>query len=350
MTMSLLEIFDPKARPRPIGIDLGTTNSIVAYVSDGRPVALTTCDGTSLLPSVVHYAPEGGVVVGRAAQARATREPERTLASVKRFMGRGADDPETRRLGTYAFVAPSTPEEAKSVRFRVGGRVVSPVEVSAEILKALKHNAEDELRSVGGAVITVPAYFDDAQRQATRDAARLAGLNVLRLLNEPTAAAIAYGLDNQSEGTFVVYDLGGGTFDVSILKLTRGVFEVASTSGDSALGGDDFDHRVYCWVLEQAGLSALGPRDQRLLHQKARAAKEDLTDHPETSITALLEQGEAIDLTLTQEKFFEITRHLVDKTMAPMWKALADARLHKADIDGVVLVGATPASQRCGSC
>src|SRR5579883_1005160 len=231
----LFEIFDPKAAPRPIGIDLGTTNSLVAYVSNERPVAIADCDLEVLVPSVVTYMPDGQVVVGRRAQLLAPEHPADTIVSVKRFMGRGADDPETRRLGPYAFVDPA-PGEANTVRFRVAGppagRVVTPVEVSAEILRALKAQAQDKLPNVGGAVITVPAYFDDAQRQATKDAARLAGLEVLRLLNEPTAAALAYGLEKKKNGTIAVYDLGGGTFDVTVLVLDDGVFQVRSTGGD----------------------------------------------------------------------------------------------------------------------
>ena len=200
--MTLLEIFDPKARPRPVGIDLGTTNSLVARVRDGKPMVIVDCDDAALLPSAVHYDERGAVIVGADALRLAAADPSETIVSVKRFMGRGADDPETKRLGTYEFVAPKTPEEAKSVRFKVHDNVVTPVEVSAEILKALRLRAEDELRTVGGVVITVPAYFDDAQRQATKDAGRLAGLDVLRLLNEPTAAALAYGLEKQKNGLF----------------------------------------------------------------------------------------------------------------------------------------------------
>src|SRR5277367_412548 len=276
--MSLLEIFDPKARPRPIGIDLGTTNSLVARVRDDRPYVIADCDQERLVPSAVYYDDRGGVVVGRQALRLAAEHPRDTIVSVKRFMGRGADDPETRRLGTYELVAPRTPEEAKSVRFKAGGREVSPVEVSAEILKALKRNAEDELRSVGGAVITVPAYFDDAQRQATKDAGRLAGLDVLRLLNEPTAAALAYGLEKRKNGLFAVDDLGGGTFDVTVLLLDNGVFQVKSTGGDSALGGDDMDR-----ALAQRLLSTMKAPDDnaalvRLALDTARRVKHALTD------------------------------------------------------------------------
>lgn len=218
--------------------------------------------------------------------------------------------------------------------------IKSPVEVSAEILKVLKQRAE---RSLGGeltgAVITVPAYFDDAQRQATKDAARLAGLNVLRLLNEPTAAAVAYGLDHGSEGIFVVYDLGGGTFDVSILHLSKGVFEVLATNGDSALGGDDFDRRIFCWILEQAKVPPIGPEDTRLLLTKAREAKEQLTDHNETRITCMLANGILVDLVLDTPTFAELTRHLVAKTLTPTRKALRDAQIEITDVQGVVMVG-----------
>ena len=216
----------------------------------------------------------------------------------------------------------------------------SPVEISAEILKALKQRAEKALGGeLVGAVITVPAYFDDAQRQATKDAARLAGLNVLRLLNEPTAAAVAYGLDNGAEGTYVIYDLGGGTFDVSILRLSKGVFEVLATNGDSALGGDDFDRRIFCWALEQARLAPVSAEDTRTLLSKAREAKEWLTEHAEAQITSVLSDGEVVNLTLTSEKFSELAEHLISKTLVPIRKAMRDAGLTVEDIKGVVLVG-----------
>jgi molecular chaperone DnaK (HSP70) len=238
----LFEIFDPKARPRPIGIDLGTTHSLVACVRNERPEAISDCDNEVLLPSVVAYLREG-VIVGRDAKKKAALHPRETIVSVKRFMGRGANDPETRALGPYLF-EDAKEGEANVVRFRIGDRSVTPVEVSAEILRTLKRLAEDELLAVGGAVITVPAYFDDAQRQATKDAGKLAGLEVLRLLNEPTAAALAYGLEKKKNGHFAVYDLGGGTFDITILFLEDGVFQVKSTGGDSALGGDDMDRLI----------------------------------------------------------------------------------------------------------
>ena len=239
----LLEIFDPKAPPRAIGIDLGTTHSLVAFVRDGKPSVIADCDGESLLPSIVHYDVHGHALVGKAARALALEHPQDTLVSVKRFMGRGADDPETWAMGPYRFLTRGA-NDPNVVRFAVRDRAVTPVEASAEILRTLKRLAEDELRTVGGAVITVPAYFDDAQRQATKDAGKLAGLDVLRLLNEPTAAALAYGLDKRQNGHFVVYDLGGGTFDVTVLFLEDGVFQVKSTGGDSVLGGDDFDRAI----------------------------------------------------------------------------------------------------------
>jgi molecular chaperone HscA len=218
--------------------------------------------------------------------------------------------------------------------------VKSPVEVSAEILKLLRARAEESLAGdLAGAVITVPAYFDDAQRQATKDAGKLAGLNVLRLLNEPTAAAIAYGLDNAAEGIYAVYDLGGGTFDISILKLSKGVFEVMATNGDAALGGDDFDQRLFCWVVERAKLAPLSAEDTRLLLVKSRAAKEFLTAHSEVRISAVLGSGEAVDVTVTQQEFQDMTRPLVAKTLSPTRKALRDARLDVAEIKGVVMVG-----------
>src|SRR6188768_297697 len=281
----LLDIFDPKAAPRAVGIDLGTTNSIVAYVRDGAPAALTTCDGAPLLPSVVHYAKSGAILVGRAAKAQLTREPERTIASVKRFMGRDASDPETTRLGAHRFAEPANEEEARSVRFDVG-RKVTPVEVSAEILKSLKQSAVDQLRGVGGVVITVPAYFDDAQRQATKDAGRLAGLEVLRLLNEPTAAALAYGLEKKQDGLFAVYDLGGGTFDITILRLEDGVFEVKSTGGDSALGGDDMDRAIAEDMFRHLGVDSKTAKPEviALLLETARNVKHGLTDNERVEV------------------------------------------------------------------
>jgi molecular chaperone HscA len=352
--MTLFEIFDPKARPRPIGIDLGTTNSLVARVRDERPLVITDCDGEALLPSAVHYDPRGNVLVGRDALRLATLRPRETIVSVKRLMGRGADDPETKRLGTYAFVPPANAEEAKSVRFAVNGRAVSPIEVSAEILKALKRMAEDELRSVGGAVITVPAYFDDAQRQATKDAGKLAGLEVLRLLNEPTAAALAYGLEKQKNGLFAVYDLGGGTFDITILLLDDGVFQVRSTGGDSALGGDDMDRALAERLLramlgkpahvegpEGGATEGVSHELVRLALDAARKVKHGLTDAERVEVELpLVGPGErTTTVTITREELDAMIAPIVERTGSACRRALRDAGLRADELDGVILVG-----------
>jgi molecular chaperone HscA len=338
--MALLQISEPDASPEPhrrqlaVGIDLGTTNSLVATVRNGIPVVLPDENGHPLLPSIVRYG-ETGVEVGHAAQALQARDPQNTIVSVKRLMGRGLADLSDARRFPYRFV-----DEPGMVRLGTRAGVRSPVEVSAEILRALRLRAEASLGgTLAGAVVTVPAYFDDAQRQATKDAAKLAGLDVLRLLNEPTAAAIAYGLDNAAEGTYAVYDLGGGTFDLSILRLSRGVFEVLATNGDSALGGDDFDHRVYCWAIEAAALPPLAPEDTRLLMMRSREAKENLTLHGTVPFVATLASGQRVELTLAAETFTEITRNLVAKTLVPVKRALRDAGLAPADIKGVVMVG-----------
>lgn len=345
MPSPLLEIFDPKALPRPIGIDLGTTHSLVACVRNGRPEAIADCDQETLLPSVVSYT-DGGVVVGRGARARALDNPRDTIASAKRFMGRGADDPETRRLAPYDF-AEALEGEPNVVRFKVrGGREVTPVEVSAEILRALKRNAEDELRTVGGVVITVPAYFDDAQRQATKDAGRLAGLEVLRLLNEPTAAALAYGLDKKQNGHFAVYDLGGGTFDVTILLLDDGVFQVKATGGDSALGGDDMDRAVSEILLRdlgyETGNAAAPPSDPsflRLLLDTSRAVKHALTDALEAEVTLPNAKGEEQAVVVTRERFDGAIKTILERTGVACRRALKDAGLRPEELDGVILVG-----------
>jgi molecular chaperone HscA len=318
-----------------VGIDLGTTNSLVATVRNGISVVLNDENGRAMLPSVVRYLADGSIAVGEAAQTMQSKDAANAIVSVKRFMGRGLKDVgETGRLA-YRFV-----DTAGMLQLRTVAGVKSPVEVSAEILKTLRGRAEAVLGGeLVGAVITVPAYFDDAQRQATKDAARLAGLNVLRLLNEPTAAAIAYGLDNAAEGIYAVYDLGGGTFDISILRLSRGVFEVLAANGDSALGGDDFDQRIHCWLLEKNHLSTLGPQDTRLLLTHARAAKEQLTEHAETRITAALSTGEVIDNVLTQVEFQAMSQNLIQRTLQPLRRALRDAKLSVADIKGVVMVG-----------
>ena len=339
--MALLQISEPGQSPAPherrlaVGIDLGTTNSLVATVRSGAPVVLPDANGRPLLPSVVRYAKDGRTEIGYAAQARQAEDPKNTIVSVKRFMGRGLKDVAHAESTPYDFV-----DAPGMVQIRTVAGVKSPVEVSAEILKVLRERAELSLQgSLSGAVITVPAYFDDAQRQATKDAGRIAGLNVLRLLNEPTAAAIAYGLENASEGLYAVYDLGGGTFDISILKLSKGVFEVVATSGDSMLGGDDFDQRLFCWAVEKAKLPPLGPRDMRLLQMKSRDAKEHLTFHGDAPITAKLSSGEVVDLTIDTETFCSITQTLVNKTLGPTRKALRDAGLTVDDVKGVVMVG-----------
>ena len=339
--MALFQISEPGQSPEPhqqrlaVGIDLGTTNSLVASVRNGSAGVLPDEQGRALLPSIVRYFPDGRIEVGYPAEARQADDPKNTIVSVKRYMGRGLKDVAHIENAPYDFV-----DAPGMVQLCTVGGVKSPVEISAEILKTLRQRAEASLGGVlAGAVITVPAYFDDAQRQATRDAARIAGLNVLRLLNEPTAAAIAYGLDNAAEGIYAVFDLGGGTFDLSILKLSQGVFEVLATSGDTALGGDDFDQRVFCWIVEEARLSMLAARDTRLLLTQAREAKEFLTNHAEARIFAALSGGEHVDVSLSQEKFCEITHQLVQKTLVPMRRALRDARLGRADIKGVVMVG-----------
>ena len=339
--MALLQIAEPGMSAAPhehrlaVGIDLGTTNSLVASVRSGMAAVLNDEEGHPLVPSVVRYAGDGAMTVGHAAQAAQNRDPHNTVVSVKRFMGRGLKDLGDPGRYPYQFV-----DAPGMVQIQTVAGNKSPVEVSADILKVLRDRAEKSLGGeLVGAVITVPAYFDEAQRQATKDAARLAGLNVLRLLNEPTAAAIAYGLDNAAEGVYAVYDLGGGTFDISILKLTQGVFEVLATNGDSALGGDDFDQRVFCWMVEQAKPAPLSPFDTRLLLTRAREAKEALSEHAEARITALLSTGELIDLTLDHATFNEINATLVNKTLAPTRKALRDAGLETEDIKGVVMVG-----------
>ena len=262
-------------------------------------------------------------------------DPQNTIVSVKRLMGRGLADLADARRFPYRFQ-----EGPGIVRMATRAGVKTPVEISAEILRALRQRAEISLGGpIDGAVVTVPAYFDDAQRQATKDAAKIAGLPVLRLLNEPTAAAIAYGLDNAAEGTYAVYDLGGGTFDISILKLSRGVFEVLATNGDSALGGDDFDHRIFCWALEQARLPPPSPTDARRLLVEAREAKEKLTGHDSARLATLLSDGSSVDLDLRHEVFTSMTQTLVGKTLQPMRRALRDAQLTPGDIKGVVLVG-----------
>jgi molecular chaperone HscA len=339
--MALFQIAEPGESAAPhqhklaVGIDLGTTNSLVASVRSGMAVVLNDEQGRPLLPSIVRYTAEANTEVGYDAQSQQAKDPKNTIVSVKRFMGRGLKDIAHVESMPYDFI-----EAPGMVRIKTVAGAKSPVEVSADILKTLKLRAEAALGGdLVGAVITVPAYFDDAQRQATKDAAKLAGLNVLRLLNEPTAAAIAYGLDNAAEGIYAVYDLGGGTFDISILRLSRGVFEVLATGGDSALGGDDFDQRIFCWILETAGLSLLPPEDVRELMVRSREAKEALTNHPEARIVARLSSGTVVDLRLDNATFVSITQNLVNKTLQAVRKALRDAGLGADEVKGVVMVG-----------
>ncbi len=329
-----LQIHDPlKPKGYAVGIDLGTTNSLVASVVQGKPRCLPVDEGDAmLLPSVVHYAKDGGVVVGARARRLASEHPTDTIISVKRFMGRSPEDPETRKLGHYKF----TEGSSRVVRFEVaGGQPVTPIEVSGEILRALKRRAESHFAGkVEQAVITVPAYFDDAQRQATKDAGRLAGLEVLRLLNEPTAAALAYGLDKGSQGTFAVYDLGGGTFDISILKLVEGIFEVKSTGGDSALGGDDFDRAIAQRVLQAMGEGSPSPALVAEVLAAARKTKEALTDAPEAELVAGGHRQ-----VIRREDFEAWIQPLVQKTGVVCRRAMKDAGVTAAELDGVILVG-----------
>ena len=339
--MALLQISEPGESPEPhqrrlaVGIDLGTTHSLVATVRSGSAEVIDDEEGRGLLPSIVRYFPGDRVAVGHEAQAAQADDPANTIVSVKRFMGRGIADVAKYGALPYRFV-----DAPGMVAIETAAGTRSPVQVSADILRVLRDRAERALAGeLFGAVVTVPAYFDDAQRQATKNAARLAGLNVLRLLNEPTAAAIAYGLDHKSEGTFAVFDLGGGTFDISILRLTRGVFEVLSTNGDSALGGDDFDHAIAVhWRLAH-GLADAGGRDTRRLLAAARTVKERLTDVEEADIHVTLSYGQNVHLRLTRAEFDKFTAPLVQRTLAPTRNALRDAKLRTTDIDGVVLVG-----------
>ena len=343
--IGLMQIAEPGMSTAPheeryaVGIDLGTTNSLVAIVLNGTTEVIPDEKGRFLLPSVVRYLPEGGVHVGYEALEESAGDALNTISSVKRLMGRGLKDVAGNIIFPYEFE--DTPGMVK-IRTRAG--VKTPVEVSSEILKVLRERAETRLGAeLVGAVITVPAYFDDAQRQATKDAARLAGLNVLRLLNEPTAAALAYGLDNGAEGQYLIYDLGGGTFDVSLLRLTKGVFEVLATGGNSALGGDDFDHRLVCWAIEKlgAGVSAefLSGPDKRALTLAVKAAREALTNADEVEVKADLSDGRKLREKLTRAEFDAMSAHLVQKTIDAVQNVLNDAQMTTADVKGVVLVG-----------
>ena len=336
--MALLQIAEPGQSPQPhqrrlaVGIDLGTTNSLVAAVRSGLSAPLADAAGRVILPSAVRYHADH-VEVGHEAKAAAAVDPLNTVLSVKRLMGRGVED--IKQLGDQLPYRFAEGESHMPFIETVQG-AKSPVEVSAEILKALRQRAEASLGGeLVGAVITVPAYFDDAQRQATKDAARLAGLNVLRLLNEPTAAAVAYGLDKGTEGVVAIYDLGGGTFDISVLRLTRGVFEVLATGGDSALGGDDFDHAIAGWIIEQAGLSQdLDPAAQRRLLQAACAAKEALTD----SASVVVEYG-AWSGSLSREQFEALIEPMIARSLKACRRAVRDAGIEVEEVEAVVMVG-----------
>ena len=358
--MALFQIAEPGLSAAPhehrlaVGIDLGTTNSLVASVISGTAEVIRDEEGAALLPSVVHYAADGTVTVGATALRDASRDAKNTISSAKRLIGRTMKDLTDTHNLPYDLI-----DDPAMVRIATAAGVKSPVEVSSEVLRTLAERAEKRLGGeLTGAVITVPAYFDDAQRQATKDAARLANLTVLRLLNEPTAAALAYGLDNSAEGVYLVYDLGGGTFDVSLLKLTKGVFEVLATGGNSALGGDDFDHRVLCHVTEsfrggnpkavftvqgekteKLPVHILSAAEKRRLMQISRAAKEALTDAEETRIDFTFDNGDRVELPLSREEFNGMTCHLVQKTIAAVSGVLSDADVNPQDVKGVVLVG-----------
>ena len=338
--MALLQISEPGQAPDPhqrriaVGIDLGTTHSLVAAMRNGVAECLPDAEGHVILPSAVRYLENDGRQIGRAALAAQAQDPQNTLVSVKRFMGRGVADIANREQLPYVLV---DKPGMLVIQTRVGEK--SPVEVSAEILATLRFRAEDTFNDdLYGAVITVPAYFDDAQRQATKDAAQLAGINVLRLINEPTAAAIAYGLDQASEGVYAVYDLGGGTFDISVLRLTRGVFEVLATGGDSALGGDDYDRALVDWVQVQTGCVIATPADKSNVLVAARACKEALSAADSATFEVALSSG-ALSHIVTRTEFEAATAALTQRTLSAVRKALRDAKLSKDDIQGVVMVG-----------
>jgi molecular chaperone HscA len=341
--MALLQISEPGQSPNPherriaVGIDLGTTHSLVAAVRSGVAECLPDGSGRVLLPSVVRYMAGEKRQIGFDALVSVATDPENTIASAKRFMGRSLSDVKDAAKLPYRFI-----DHKGMLGVQTVAGEKSPVEVSADILATLRYRAEDTFNDdLFGAVITVPAYFDDAQRQATKDAAKLAGLNVLRLINEPTAAAIAYGLDNASEGVYAIYDLGGGTFDISILRLTQGVFEVIATGGDSSLGGDDYDQALADWVLGQTGVAAVTPGDRAAIKVAARACKEALSNADTTEIIAIhaILTGAVVQFDVKNEQFEAITAPLTARTMTAVRKALRDARLTPAEVQGVVMVG-----------
>ena len=343
--MALLQISEPGQSPDPhqrriaVGIDLGTTHSLVAAVRNGVSECLPDAQGRVLLPSVVRYLANGGRQIGYDAVAAQAQDARNTIASAKRFMGRGLKDVAEAGKLPYDFVVANDAGAGGMVSLATVDGNKSPVEISAEILATLRYRAEDTFNDdLYGAVITVPAYFDDAQRQATKDAAKLAGINLLRLINEPTAAAIAYGLDNASEGVYAVYDLGGGTFDISILRLTKGVFEVIATGGDSALGGDDYDAALAEWVLQQVGQQAVTPADKSAVRMAARQCKEALTATDLVVFKADLSSA-SVQFDVKRSDFDAVTADLTARSMAAVRRALRDAHLERDEVQGVVMVG-----------
>ncbi|MDD2610863.1 MAG: Fe-S protein assembly chaperone HscA [Giesbergeria sp.] len=345
--MALLQISEPGQSPNPhqrriaVGIDLGTTHSLVAAVRNGVAECLPDTEGRVLLPSIVRYLADGKRQIGYAAANAQAEDASNTIASVKRLMGRGLADIQQPDKLPYTLVNAegNTASASGMVHLATAGGVKSPVEISADILATLRYRAEDTFNDdLYGAVITVPAYFDDAQRQATKDAAQLAGIHLLRLINEPTAAAIAYGLDNASEGIYAVYDLGGGTFDISILRLTQGVFEVIATGGDSALGGDDYDAALADGVLAQLGISVETPSDKTAARLAARACKEALTADDSALFSATL-AGQTIAHPVQRSDFEAATAHLTARSLAAVRRALRDAQLAADEVQGVVMVG-----------
>ncbi len=329
---------------RAIGIDLGTTNSLVAWVTDGHSVLGTDDAGSSLVPSVVFYADDGRVLVGSVAEQCGTQQPERAIYSAKRFLGLEHSEAKAQPLLGQRLAEPSNEEESRTVRFDVGDRKVTPTEVSAEILRQLVERArQPSALELGLVVITVPAYFDDTQRQATRDAARLAGLEQVRLLNEPTAAALAYGLGQRTNGLYAVYDLGGGTFDISVLCLEDGVFQVKSTGGDTALGGDDIDKAIGGLLLQALGFSAelLGPAAVRTVLQQARALKHQLTHKTTAAIQLMHVNGTETNFELNRHQLKQLAYPLLERTGKTVRRALRDANVQACDLNGVILVGGT---------
>lgn len=338
--MALLQIAEPGQSTLPhehklaVGIDLGTTNSLVATVQSGLPTILKDANGNSLIPSIVYYG-QNNIKVGHDALSYLSTDAKNTIVSVKRFMGHTKSDIQYRESLPYAF-----DDHSDDIQIKTEQGLKHPIEISSDILKKLKDLAEVSLcGEITGAVITVPAYFDDAQRQATKDAAKLAGLNVLRLINEPTAAAVAYGLDQKKEGTFVIYDLGGGTFDVSILKLHKGIFEVLATNGHPHLGGDDFDQAIVELIKHENQIAHLSHEDKRALITHAKCLKEKLTNDASAKTVIKLAGGQEISFSLDRDTFFKLTHDLVQKTIQPIRRALNDAQLSIDSIDGIVMVG-----------